>query len=67
MPKEQLLKVIEQELGPNWRSRVRSFDEEPIAAASIGQVRCHLRPLSCKIGIQLFLVLQPLHYIEYKY
>ena len=45
MPKEQLLKVIEQELGPDWRSRVRSFDEEPIAAASIGQVRCHLLSL----------------------
>lgn len=38
MPKRQLMKVIEAELGPNWQDRLQSFDPEPIASASIGQV-----------------------------
>lgn len=38
MPKRQLMKVIEAELGPNWRDQLKSFDDEPIASASIGQV-----------------------------
>jgi hypothetical protein len=37
MPKRQLMKVIEAELGPNWQDRLESFDAEPIASASIGQ------------------------------
>lgn len=37
MPKRQLMKVIEAELGPNWQDRLKSFDAEPIASASIGQ------------------------------
>lgn len=37
MPKRQLMKVIEAELGPNWQDRLQSFDPEPIASASIGQ------------------------------
>jgi len=39
MPNRQLVKVIEGELGPNWQDRLQSFDAEPIASASIGQVR----------------------------
>ncbi|KAG7701312.1 hypothetical protein KL930_000234 [Ogataea haglerorum] len=39
MPAEQLEKVISFELGDGWRSRYfASFDDVPIAAASIGQV-----------------------------
>ncbi|KAG0575782.1 hypothetical protein M758_5G032600 [Ceratodon purpureus] len=38
MPNRQLMKVIEGELGPNWQDRLESFDAEPIASASIGQV-----------------------------
>lgn len=38
MPKRQLDKVLVAELGPDWRERLGSFDYEPIAAASIGQV-----------------------------
>ncbi|CAM6037730.1 unnamed protein product [Sphagnum compactum] len=38
MPRRQLMKVISAELGPNWRDRLESFEEEPIASASIGQV-----------------------------
>ncbi len=38
MPREQLLEVLGREYGADWRSRFGDFDEEPIAAASIGQV-----------------------------
>lgn len=39
MPADQLEKTISFELGDNWRSRLfASFDDIPIAAASIGQV-----------------------------
>ena len=38
MPKRQLEQVIVAEAGPDWRSKVASFEDEPLAAASIGQV-----------------------------
>lgn len=38
MPQGQLHKVIEAELGVNWRNRMATFEDEPLAAASIGQV-----------------------------
>lgn len=38
MPKRQLHRVITSELGSDWQSRLSSFDDEPMAAASIGQV-----------------------------
>lgn len=38
MPPEQLHATIAAELGSDWRQRVRSFQELPLAAASIGQV-----------------------------
>lgn len=38
MPRHQLLKVLETELGKQWSERVVNFDWNPIAAASIGQV-----------------------------
>ncbi|KAH7678526.1 Cadmium-transporting ATPase protein [Dioscorea alata] len=38
MPRSQLNDVLDSELGPNWSSKLRSFDYEPLAAASIGQV-----------------------------
>ncbi|XP_041352917.1 atypical kinase COQ8B, mitochondrial-like [Gigantopelta aegis] len=44
MPSSQMLKVLNKELGPDWRSKVSSFDEKPFAAASIGQV--HLATLN---------------------
>ena len=38
MPRSQLNQVLEAELGPQWSSKLTSFDYEPLAAASIGQV-----------------------------
>ncbi|WFD42029.1 hypothetical protein MPSI1_000666 [Malassezia psittaci] len=38
MPAWQLDRVMQSELGPNWRAQFASFDERPFAAASIGQV-----------------------------
>ncbi|MBC9956073.1 AarF/ABC1/UbiB kinase family protein [Yimella sp. cx-51] len=38
MPKETVHKVLREQLGARWRSRFTSFEEEPVASASIGQV-----------------------------
>jgi aarF domain-containing kinase len=38
MPRWQMLKVLEEELGRDWRTKVASLEEVPFAAASIGQV-----------------------------
>ncbi|KAI9036060.1 protein kinase COQ8 [Aspergillus affinis] len=38
MPASQRDKVLADNLGPNWRDLYTSFDEIPMAAASIGQV-----------------------------
>ncbi|OIT33154.1 protein abc transporter 1, mitochondrial [Nicotiana attenuata] len=38
MPRSQLNQVLGSELGQDWSSKLKSFDYEPMAAASIGQV-----------------------------
>lgn len=38
MPKKQFLNVMSSELGEDWEKKFASFDKEPFAAASIGQV-----------------------------
>ncbi|XP_008247938.2 atypical kinase COQ8B, mitochondrial isoform X7 [Oryctolagus cuniculus] len=38
MPRWQMLRVLEEELGRDWQARVASLEEVPFAAASIGQV-----------------------------
>ena len=38
MPDAQLEQVLVEAYGPGWRELFESFDPEPIAAASIGQV-----------------------------
>ena len=42
MPKRQLEKVLTDELGQQWRSKVANFEDDPLAAASIGQVTLNL-------------------------
>ena len=38
MPRRQLEKMLIAELGSEWRGKVAEFGDQPIAAASIGQV-----------------------------
>jgi aarF domain-containing kinase len=38
MLSKQLNSVLDAELGQGWSSKLTSFDYEPLAAASIGQV-----------------------------
>lgn len=38
MPAWQLERVMREDLGEDWRTQFSSFDERPLAAASIGQV-----------------------------
>lgn len=38
MPRWQMLKVLEEELGKDWKDKLASLEEVPFAAASIGQV-----------------------------
>uniref|UniRef100_A0A087YDL9 Atypical kinase COQ8A, mitochondrial n=1 Tax=Poecilia formosa TaxID=48698 RepID=A0A087YDL9_POEFO len=38
MPTKQMMKIITNDLGPNWRDSLEYFEEKPFAAASIGQV-----------------------------
>ena len=38
MPQSQLEATLREELGDEWRSQLASFDEVPVASASIGQV-----------------------------
>jgi len=38
MPPQQLHRVLGREYGAGWQRRFAAFDEEPVAAASIGQV-----------------------------
>ena len=38
MPQKQLVSQLNEQLGVGWRSRFSSFEDIPIAAASIGQV-----------------------------
>lgn len=38
MPRWQMLRVLEEELGRDWQAKLASLEEVPFAAASIGQV-----------------------------
>jgi len=38
MPLWQIDEVMQEELGKNWRDKFGIFEDEPMAAASIGQV-----------------------------
>nr|XP_056709092.1 atypical kinase COQ8A, mitochondrial isoform X2 [Euleptes europaea] len=38
MPLKQMMKTLNNDLGPHWRDKLEFFEERPFAAASIGQV-----------------------------
>jgi aarF domain-containing kinase len=38
MPKKQLEKMLISEMGENWKKNFKEFDENPVAAASIGLI-----------------------------
>jgi predicted unusual protein kinase regulating ubiquinone biosynthesis (AarF/ABC1/UbiB family) len=38
LPTRTVSRVLEEDLGPDWRERFTEFDDKPAAAASIGQV-----------------------------
>ncbi|OQV22285.1 AarF domain-containing protein kinase 4, partial [Hypsibius exemplaris] len=44
MPKSQMEKIMERELGAEWRKKIPEFEDKPFAAASIGEV--HLGKLA---------------------
>jgi predicted unusual protein kinase regulating ubiquinone biosynthesis (AarF/ABC1/UbiB family) len=53
LPVQTVHKVLAAEFGPNWRSEFADFDDQPAAAASIGQVHratwADGRPVAVKI------------------
>ncbi|KAI3966177.1 hypothetical protein MKW92_003121 [Papaver armeniacum] len=53
MPKSQLNQVLEAELGSGWTSRLHSFDYEPLAAASIGQVHQAVTKDGLKVAMKI--------------
>ncbi|XP_060101776.1 atypical kinase COQ8A, mitochondrial [Heteronotia binoei] len=54
MPLKQMMKTLNNDLGPNWRDKLEFFEERPFAAASIGQV--HLARL--KNGTEVAMKIQ---------
>ncbi|KAI3849442.1 hypothetical protein MKX03_030838 [Papaver bracteatum] len=53
MPKSQLNQVLVAELGSGWTSRLHSFDYEPLAAASIGQVHQAVTKDGLKVAMKI--------------
>lgn len=54
MPASQRNKVLTANLGPEWRELFSSFDEKPLAAASIGQVHSAiLRSNGAKVAVKV--------------
>ncbi|CAG2180475.1 unnamed protein product, partial [Oppiella nova] len=53
MPVRQMKKVMRDELGDEWQSKFKSFDEKPFAAASIGQVHRATLPSGLEVAVKI--------------
>lgn len=53
MPDWQVEKVMLTEMGPDWRSKLSTFDEKPFAAASIGQVHRATMPNGMEVAVKI--------------
>ena len=53
MPKEQVTKMLEQELGSDWQKEFRELNLYPIAAASIGQVHEGITKDGQKVAVKI--------------
>ncbi|CAN1236482.1 Protein ABC transporter 1, mitochondrial [Linum grandiflorum] len=53
MPRKQLNQVLDAELGPDWPTKLTSFDYEPLAAASIGQVHKAVTKDGMKVAMKI--------------
>ena len=53
MPHSQLIKILKNEYGKNWKEKFLSFDEKPFAAASIGQVHTAFLKNGEKLAIKI--------------
>jgi aarF domain-containing kinase len=54
MPPSQRNKVLSANLGPEWRNLFSSFEEKPLAAASIGQVHSAvLKSTGAKVAVKV--------------
>ncbi|PKA48888.1 putative aarF domain-containing protein kinase [Apostasia shenzhenica] len=53
MPRSQLNEVLDTELGPDWSTKLLSFDYEPLAAASIGQVHRAVMKNGMEVAIKI--------------
>ncbi|KAL1237838.1 Atypical kinase COQ8A [Trichinella pseudospiralis] len=53
MPASQVNKTLQAELGKNWRDLFEKFDENPFAAASIGQVHLAVLRTGEKVAMKI--------------
>ncbi|CAI0470131.1 unnamed protein product [Linum tenue] len=53
MPRKQLNQVLDAELGSDWSTKLTSFDYEPLAAASIGQVHQAVTKDGIKVAMKI--------------
>uniref|UniRef100_A0A2K5LQW4 Coenzyme Q8B n=1 Tax=Cercocebus atys TaxID=9531 RepID=A0A2K5LQW4_CERAT len=53
MPRWQMLRVLEEELGRDWQAKVAFLEEVPFAAASIGQVHQGLLKDGTEVAVKI--------------